>query len=188
MSRNRWWKRIRPATSVQRNQEHRLPFELLEDELGIRLAGQDRHEVHAHRVQYRDAKQEFTTFIRLGLEHLLAEVVGDEAVVSAELGDELDPRRRRTSASFPPAAIRRPTLRSGRPDVATLSDARVRPVMCLSNAPESCIVQSQVGLANLCQLVAHPVAAPGDGEVCPGGKDQMKDWAGADWPAAPDRR
>ena len=41
-----------PAMSVQRNEEHRLPLELLEDELGVRLAGQGGDQVRAHRVQH----------------------------------------------------------------------------------------------------------------------------------------
>ena len=77
------------ATSVQGNEEHRIPLELFEDELGARLVSEMGDQVRTHCVQHGDAKQELTAIVRLGLKHLLAEVVGDESVVPAELGDEL---------------------------------------------------------------------------------------------------
>ena len=77
------------AVGVQRHEEHRVPLQLIQDKLRSRLASQVTDQVSAHPVQYGDTEEELTTIVRLGLEDLFAEVVGDQSVVSAELGDEL---------------------------------------------------------------------------------------------------
>jgi hypothetical protein len=46
-------------------------------------------QVSAHPVHYRNAQEELAPIVRLGLEDLFAQVVRDQSVVSAELGDEL---------------------------------------------------------------------------------------------------
>ena len=160
------------ATSVQRNEEHRIPFQLLEDELGVRLAGQEGNQVRTHRVQHGDTEQELTAIVRLGLEHLLAEIVGDESVVSAELGDELvrilvEPERHPCQ------------LKPGGPPFGSC-DQRGHPVDAecptgdvLEQRGRVDVVEGQVGLADLGQLVAHPVATPCNGEIGPGRKHQM---------------
>src|SRR5450755_4732869 len=77
------------AVSVQGHEEHGVPLQLFEKSLGVRLVGQVIDQVSAHPVQYGDAEEEFTAIVRLGLKDLVAEVVGDQSVVPAELGDEL---------------------------------------------------------------------------------------------------
>ena len=65
------------------------PLQLLEHELGVRHAGQVTDQLRAHPVQDGDLQEELTPVVRLGLEDLLAEVVGDQPIVPTELGDEL---------------------------------------------------------------------------------------------------
>ena len=54
------------AVGVQRDEEHRLPLQLLEDELGVGRTGQVTDQLRAHLVQHGDLEEELAPFLRLG--------------------------------------------------------------------------------------------------------------------------
>ena len=160
------------AVGVQRDEEHRLPLQLLEDELGVRLTGQMTDQLRAHLVQHRDLQEELTPIVRLGLEDLLAEVVGDQSVVSAELGDEL------VGVLVEPEG-HPGQLQPGGPSFGPCHQGghavgpQGPPGDLLEQKGRVDVIEGQVGLADLDQLLGEPMAAPGDGEIGPGRQDQM---------------
>ena len=159
--------KTKPLTAVvQRHEEHRLPFQFFEDQLGSWFVGQVSDQVGAHFVQYRDAEQEVTAAVRLGLENLFAEVIGDQAVVAAELGDKIvcvEVESEGHAGQLKPGG---PTL-----GAVDQSGHAVRSQGPASNPLEELcgvgIIESQVGLADLGEIAAYSVAAPGDGKIDP---------------------
>ena len=91
------------APGVQRHEEHRFPLQFFEHQLRVGFARQMVHQVAAHLVEHRDVEQQLPAPFRLGFEDLFAEVVGDQPVVPAELGDEGRSRRVRMRISKFPA-------------------------------------------------------------------------------------
>ena len=109
-------------------------------------------------------QEELTTIFRLGLEHLIAEVVGDESVVPAELGDEL------VRIVVEPEG-HRGQLQSGGPAFGP-GDQCGHPVnseRATGDALEQHrgvdLIEGQVGLADLCQLAVDTMATPGDRKI-----------------------
>ncbi len=106
------------------------------------------------------------------MKYLLAEVVGDESVVPAELGDELvrilvEPERHPRQ------------LQPGGPAFCS-GDERGHPVDSewttadvLEQLGRFDVIEGEVGLSDLCQLVAQAMATPRNGEISPGRKHQM---------------
>ena len=163
----------KPLTAgVQRDEEHRLPFQLLEDELGVGRAGQVTDQFRAHPVQHGDLQQELAPVVRLGLEDLLAEVVGDQSVVSAELGDELvgvvvEPERH--PGELQPGGPSFGACHQGGHAVGLQGP----PGDVLEEKGGVDVIEGQVELADLGELLGQPMPAPGDGEIGPGRQDQM---------------
>ena len=160
------------ASCVQRNEEHRVPFQLFENELGTRLVRQMGHQVRRHRVQHGDVKKEFTTIVRLGLEHLFAEVVRYQPVVPTELNDELvrivvesEGHARQLESGGPPF---RPGDQGGH---AVGSDGPTGDLLEQKGRVD--LVEGKIGLAQLGQFLVQSVTAPGNWEIGSAGQHQM---------------
>ena len=157
---------------VEGYEEHRLPLELLEQQLGADLAGQSHGQLGAQLVHDRDPQQEGPPLGRLGIEHLLAQVVGDEPVVPTELGDEpvrSSRSRRVIPASWRPAA--QPSVRCTR--APTWSAPSGRPVICSRSRAESVASKARSAWRSLGELTGEAVVAPGDRGIDPGGQHQV---------------
>ena len=90
----------------------------------MRFAGQMVDQVGAHLIEHRHLEQQLAPIVRLGLQHLFTEVVGDEPIGAAELGDEVV--RSSWSRSVMPANCRpaaQPSVRLTR--AVTLSALKV---------------------------------------------------------------
>ena len=162
-----------PLTAgVQWDEEHRLALQLLEDELGVGRAGQVTDQFRTHPVQDGDLEHELLTGNRLGVQDLLTEIVGDQPVVSAELGDELvgvfvEPEGH--PGQLQPGGPTFGASHQGGDAVGLECPSRD----ALEEHGRVDLIERQVDLADLGELPGQPMPAPGDGEVGPGGQDQM---------------
>lgn len=77
--------------TIQRDHEQVLPFEVLEERLAVRDLAHGGGQGGVHPVEDRRSKEEAAGLRRLDFEHLLDEIVGDEALATVE---GLDERRR----------------------------------------------------------------------------------------------
>src|SRR5271156_3009105 len=73
---------------IEGNQKHRIAFQLFEYLLRPWLAGETTDQIGTHHVQHRDSEEQTATIVRLRLQHFFAEVVGDQSISAAEVGDE----------------------------------------------------------------------------------------------------
>jgi len=69
------------ALGVEWDKEHRLMFELFEEELGLLQAGELPHQVGAERIDDRNAKQDSAERVWECFEHFAAQIVRHQAVI-----------------------------------------------------------------------------------------------------------
>ena len=75
---------------VDRHEEHRVAFEFVEDRGGVVDLQDGFDEGGRHAVEDRESQQELAPLLGLGEQHLLAEVVGDQAIGPGEaFGEQL---------------------------------------------------------------------------------------------------
>ncbi len=117
-------------------------------------------------------KQEFTAIIGLRLQHLFAEIVGDQPVVPAELDDELvcivvEPERHSRQLQ-----TGGPSFRTGdQSGHAVGSEGPTGDVLEQQGGVD--LVEGQIGLADLQHPFVQPMSAPGNREIGTAGQHQM---------------
>ena len=157
---------------VEGHQEHGFPLQFLEHALDIAGPGQMADQVGVHLVRDRHLEQYLAPIVRLRLEHLFAEVVGDEPVGATELGHEVD------RILLKPERHAR-QLQTCSPSLGPVDEGghAVGAQGLAGNAFEQHsgvrVVEGEVDLADLRDVQPHPLSAPGNREVCPGREDQV---------------
>ena len=118
---NRWWKRNQSAVLVERHDEQVRAFELVEDRCGVADARDVVAQGRREPIQDRDRADEVPHPVGVPVEHLLGQVVADEAVPPAEAAARS--RRRRVRPASDSVARYSP---AGQPSVRSISCGTVR--------------------------------------------------------------
>ena len=160
------------APGVERHQEHRFPLQFFEHQLRVGFARQMVHQIAAHLIKHRDVEQQLPASFRLGLQDLFTEVVGDQPVVPAELGDKrlrigMEPERDTGQLQSSGPAL-------GAVDQNGHALLRQGPAGdVLEQLRRLRLIQGQVNLPELGQISSNPVAGEGHRRVNPRRKHQV---------------
>ena len=160
------------SAGIELHHEHRLALEFVDEVLGTYYPGQFRHQFGGELVKDRSTEQETANVLRLGIEHLAAQVVGHYPIVSAELGDggvwvffQLQQDCRQLQPGGPALG---PVHEGG--DAVT---AEVLPRDPLEELGRVGLVECKIRLTQLEDVELHAVTTPGDPHVGPGRHDHV---------------
>ena len=130
------------------------------------------HQVAAHLIEHRDVEQQLPAPFRLGFQDLFAEVVGDQPVVPAELGDKrlrlgMEPERD-TGQLQPGGPALGAVDQNGHalPGQGAAGDA-------LDQLRRLRLTEGQVNLSELGQIASNPMSGQGHRRIHPRRKHQV---------------
>jgi hypothetical protein len=152
------------ALGVEWDKEHRLMFELFEEELGLLQAGELPHQVGAERIDDRNAKQDSAERVWECFEHFAAQIVRHQAVIPAELGDKC-------TVVLAAAKCHGGQLQPSHPTFGPLHKHRDLLIVdrAMSDPRQELgrrrVVESEIALTELKDRVSHPGSVPSDRQV-----------------------